>query len=57
MPYKILYNFWLICCNIIGRLFCKRKGGHDLAKSGHDLAGPFFFLARRGFRHAGIDDM
>ena len=57
MPYKILCNFWLICCHIIGRLFCKRKGGHDLAKSGHDLAGPFFFLARRGFRHAGIDDM
>ena len=31
MTYEILYNFWLICCNIIGRLFCKRKGGHDLA--------------------------
>ena len=31
MPYKILYNLWLICCNIIGRLFCKRKDGQDLA--------------------------
>ena len=36
MFYKILCNFWLICCNIIGRLFCKRKGGHD-------LAGPYIY--------------
>ena len=31
MPYEILYNSWLICCTIIGRLFCKRKDDHDLA--------------------------
>ena len=36
MPYEILCNFWLICCNIIGRLFCKRKGDHD-------LAGPYLY--------------
>lgn len=38
MRYEVLYNFWLICCTIIGRLFCEGKGGCD-------LVGPLFIIA------------